>query len=121
MARRTPTFQCLSKPILMAGCERTPAILVVGGSLLCLVLAWFSWSLLALSAGCVLGFVGLSLLQSLAKRDPMMVEIAFRYVSYQRHYGAYTVRKEAPIGQYGPATAVALLAVAALVGAVVTL
>jgi type IV secretory pathway TrbD component len=121
MARRTPTFQCLSKPILLGGCERTPAILVVGAALLCAVLAWFSWSLLALSAACVLGLAGLPLLQSLAKRDPMMVEIALRYFSYQRHYGAYPVRKVTSARQPGPVIGAILLGTAALIGAVVTL
>ena len=121
MARRTPTFQCLSKPILLGGCERTPAILVVGAALLCAVLAWFSWSLLALSSACVLGLAGLPLLQSLAKRDPMMVEIALRYFSYQRHYGPYTVRKVPAVRQRGPIIGAILLAMVALIGAAVTL
>ncbi len=121
MARRTPTFQCLSKPILLAGCERTPAILVVGASLLCAVLAWFSWSLLALSAACVLGLVGLPLLRSLAKRDPIMVEIAFRYISYQRHYGAYSIREEISARRPGPVIGAILLAAGAVIGAAVTL
>ena len=121
MAHRTPTFQCLSKPILLAGCERTPAILVVGASLLCAVLAWFSWSLLALSSACVLGLAGLPLLQSLAKRDPMMVEIALRYFSYQRHYGAYPVRKEISARQPGPVIGAILLVAAVLIAAEVTL
>jgi hypothetical protein len=88
---------------------------------MCAVLAWFSWSLLALSAACMLGLIGLPLLQSLAKRDPMMVEIAFRYFSYQRHYGAYPVRKVISARHYGPVIGFILLTAAALIGAVVTL
>ena len=121
MARQTPTFQCLSKPILLAGCERTPAILVVGAALLCAVLAWFSWSLLALGAACALGLVGLPLLRSLAKRDPMMVEIAFRYFSYQQHYGPYTVCKVPAVRQRGPIIGAILLVMVTLIGAAVTL
>lgn len=93
MARKTPTYQCLSKPILLGGCERTPVILLIGGAILCFVAAWFSWSILAVCAGLLLTLVGYPVLQRLAKRDPLMVEIAFRYFAYHRHYSAYPVRK----------------------------
>jgi hypothetical protein len=50
-----------------------------------------------------------------------MVEIAFRYFSYQRHYGAYAVREEISTRRPGPVIGAVLLAAAALIGAVVTL
>ena len=93
MSRRTPTFRCLSQPLLTAGCERTPAVLVIGSGFLCAVMAWFSWSPLALGTAVFLFVVGIPFLQQLAKRDPKMVEIAFRFSRYHRHYPAYVCRR----------------------------
>jgi type IV secretory pathway TrbD component len=100
----------------MGGCERTPAILVVGAAILCGVLAWFSWSLLAASAGVALGVVGYPVLQRLAKRDPRMVEIAFRYFAYQRHYSAYPVCKSRAPRQAGPIVGFTLLVAVIIAG-----
>jgi type IV secretory pathway TrbD component len=94
MARRTPTFECLSKPLLTAGAERTPAVLVGGMGIVFLVLAWFAWSLIALVAAILMFIIGMPGLQMLAKRDPQAVEIGFRYARYRRHYPArVTVRR----------------------------
>ena len=61
--------------------------------LLCAVMAWFPWSPLALGTAVFLFVVGIPFLQQLAKRDPKMVEIAFRFSRYHRHYPAYVCRR----------------------------
>jgi type IV secretory pathway TrbD component len=88
MAKLTPTFQCLSQPILVMGCERAPGVLVCGATCLCLVLAYFSWSLIALAATAFLFGAGIPTLQYLARRDPILIQVAARYSRYQRHYDA---------------------------------
>jgi type IV secretory pathway TrbD component len=88
MAKRTPTFQCLSKPILLAGCEHKPAVLMGGSIIMCALMAWFAWSLIALGMAAFLFLVGMPFLQQMAKRDPQMADIALRYASYARHYPA---------------------------------
>jgi type IV secretory pathway TrbD component len=100
----------------MGGCERTPAILVVGAAIMCGVLAWFSWSLLAAGAGIALAVVGYPVLQRLAKRDPRMVEIAFRYFAYQRHYSAYPVARPRAHRQAGPIVGFMLLGAVVVTG-----
>jgi type IV secretory pathway TrbD component len=102
MSRKTPTYQCLQKPILVGGCERTPVVLVAGATLMCCVIAWFTWSLLSIIAAGLLFLVGIPVLQRLAKRDPRMVEITFRYAAYQRHYRAYPVREGRAPREAGP-------------------
>jgi type IV secretory pathway TrbD component len=114
MPRATPSFRCLSQPLLIAGAERTPAILVVGATAICAVLAYFSWSLYPTAAAALLFMVGMPALRELAKRDPRMVEIAFRFSSYRRHYPAHARRqKDRPI------LLITVLAVVALVAGII--
>jgi type IV secretory pathway TrbD component len=93
MAKRTPTFQCLTKPILLAGCEYKPAVVMGGATIACLLMAWFAWSIIALCSGLLLLFVGMPFLQQAAKRDPKMMAILLRNVGYQAHYPATMQRK----------------------------
>lgn len=88
--RHTPTFQSLSRPILVAGGERAPIAVICGLGLLCAVPAWFDWNLYAAASAVFLFLAGLPALRHLAKRDPQMIEVAQRYYAFQRHYPART-------------------------------
>jgi type IV secretory pathway TrbD component len=95
----TPTFRSLTQPLLVAGGERVPAALVCGGALLAGVVAWFSFDLTnPLRPGplCVAGVAlflmtaGLGFLRVMAKRDPLMFEVAQRYYAFKKFYPART-------------------------------
>lgn len=95
----TPTFRSLTQPLLVAGGERVPAVLVCGGALLSGVVAWFSFDLTQpLRPGplCVAGVsallmtAGLGFLRIMAKRDPLMFAVAQRYYAFQKFYPART-------------------------------
>jgi type IV secretory pathway TrbD component len=86
----TPTFRSLTQPLLVAGGERVPAVLIVGGTLLTGVVAWFSWSVTCAAAAAFLLTVGMGFLRAMAKRDPLMFEIAQRFYGFQKHYPART-------------------------------
>jgi type IV secretory pathway TrbD component len=86
----TPTFRSLTQPLLVAGGERVPAVLIVGGAMLSGVVAWFSWSIMGAAAAVFLLTVGLGFLRSMAKRDPLMFEIAQRFYGFRKHYPART-------------------------------
>jgi type IV secretory pathway TrbD component len=84
----TPTFRSLSQPLLVAGGERVPAALIAGGALLAGIVAWFSWSLLAALASAFLATAGIAFIRAMAKRDPMMFEVAQRFYGFQKYYPA---------------------------------
>jgi type IV secretory pathway TrbD component len=84
----TPTFRSVTQPLLVAGGERVPAALVFGGALLCGVIAWFSWSIMAAVASLFLGTAGMGFLRSMAKRDPHMFEVAQRFYGFKKFYPA---------------------------------
>lgn len=86
----TPTFRSLTQPLLVAGGERVPAVLVIGGTLLSGVVAWFSWSITAALAAVFLLTVGMGFLRTMAKRDPLMFEVAQRFYSFEKYYPART-------------------------------
>jgi type IV secretory pathway TrbD component len=87
--RSTPTFQVLTQPVLLAGCEREPAVVLFGGMLICFAMAWFTWSLIALGVGIVLAMFGFPALRWMAARDTQMMRILSRFVTYRRHYPAH--------------------------------
>ena len=93
----TPTFKSLTQPLLVAGAERVLAALVCGGALLSGVVAWFSFDLtqplrpgplFIASVTAFLMMVGLPVIRSMAKRDPLMFEVAQRYYGFRRFYSA---------------------------------
>lgn len=86
----TPTFRSLTQPLLVAGGERIPVALTSGGGLVCGVVAWFSWSIIALVACVFLFTAGLGFLRIMAKRDPQMFDVAQRYYGYAKFYPART-------------------------------
>ncbi|MGD0107253.1 MAG: VirB3 family type IV secretion system protein [Rhodopila sp.] len=86
----TPTFRSLTQPLLVAGGERAPMALVVGGALLSGVVAWFAWSITAACACTFLLTAGMTFLRSMAKRDPLMFEVAQRFYGFKKYYPART-------------------------------
>lgn len=113
--RTTPTFQCLTKPILLAGCERDPFIIMACGAGLFFVTAWFAWSLFSLLAGVFVFCIVIPLLRYAAKQDPLMTQVARRYFSYQKHYAPYPTLQAPRARPPGPIIAYCVLSVAVLV------
>jgi len=90
----TPTFRSLTQPLLVAGGERVPAVLVIGGAMLTGVTAWFSWSITAAAACVLIATAGLGFLRTMAKRDPLMFGVAQRYYGLKKFYPARTPRED---------------------------
>jgi type IV secretory pathway TrbD component len=84
----TPTFQSLTRPLLVAGGERVPMAIVGLFVLLPACGAWFGWSLVALATAAFMATAGVGFLRFMAKRDPQMFEIAGRFYAFRRFYPA---------------------------------
>jgi type IV secretory pathway TrbD component len=66
-------------------------MVLTAGLAACLgVIAWFTWSVLALVAGIFVMASCVPLLRKLANRDPMMVAVSTRFISYKKYYPART-------------------------------
>jgi type IV secretory pathway TrbD component len=91
--RHTPTFQVLTQPILLAGCEREPAVVLFGGMMICFAIAWFTWSVLALGVGVFLAMFGFPALRWMASCDVLLMKILARFVTYRRHYPAHAIHR----------------------------
>jgi type IV secretory pathway TrbD component len=81
-------YPSLTKPIMISGIERKPAGVVIGSGLGMLALAWQLFSVVCLVMGVLLLTVGLYVLRSFAKRDPMMIEVYRRFVMYPKYLPA---------------------------------
>jgi len=99
----TPTFQSLTRPLLVAGGERVPAALVCGAGLLTGMVGYFSFDLTRplrpaplIIWGCTafLMTAGLGVLRKMAKRDPLMFGVVQRYYAFRKFYCART-----PVGK----------------------
>jgi type IV secretory pathway TrbD component len=90
MDRVTPTFRCLTTPLLIMGAERIPAVVTVGCVLLCAICAAFLRSFVAAGLALFLWTSGMAFFRAMAKRDPQMVEKGIRFFRYQRFYPART-------------------------------
>jgi type IV secretory pathway TrbD component len=81
-------FKSLVAQPSMAGGEREPMGIVVGGAILMFAMAWQFLSILCLVVGLILLTVGMYLVQRIYKRDPMMFAIYRRHLPYRAFYPA---------------------------------
>lgn len=80
--------QALTRPLLVAGCERTGFGLVVAAGAGLLMLAWQSWSVVAAVGGVFFLTLGLTALRRMARSDPQFWEVYRRNRRYRISYPA---------------------------------
>ena len=80
---RLPIYRALHQPILLGGAERSPAIMLATASV---GVAMNGMTVVALSIGLLLWFVGFPLLRLAAKSDPKMIEVYRRSTLYRGYY-----------------------------------
>ncbi len=90
MLQPAPIYQSLTRPLQVAGAERTYAILVIGTTALLGVLGWYFHAIPAAIAAVLVLTVGMPFLRRLAKKDPHLIEAAQRFYAYKRSYPART-------------------------------
>jgi len=66
--RRIKIARALTRPALIAGCERTPLIAL---GMICCVMA-ITMSLYLILASLGIAFIGIGILRRMAKKDPIM-------------------------------------------------
>ncbi len=88
MLTPAPIYQSLTRPLQVAGAERTYAILVIGTTALLGVLGWYFHSITCAVAALLVYSGGMLFLRRIAKRDPHAIEAAQRFYAYRRFYPA---------------------------------
>ncbi|MBU1386955.1 MAG: VirB3 family type IV secretion system protein [Proteobacteria bacterium] len=80
--RRIRIARALTRPALIAGCERVPLIAL---GMICTVMAiTISIYLILLAIG--VAFIGVGILRRMAKKDPIMVTIYLRHIKLRKLY-----------------------------------
>lgn len=80
--------QALTRPQLVAGCERTGFGLVAGAGAGLLMLAWQSWSPVPAAGGALFLTLGLAGLRRMARNDPQFWAVYRRNRRYRASYPA---------------------------------
>ena len=88
MLTPAPIYQSLTRPLQVAGAERTYAILVIGSTCLLGVLGWYFHSIICALVAVLLYRGGMVVLRRAAKQDPHLIEAAQRFYGYKRFYPA---------------------------------
>jgi type IV secretion system protein VirB3 len=82
--RKIKIARALTRPALIAGCERIPLIAL---GMICIVMTITMKLYLVLSSLGV-AFIGIGILRRMAKKDPIMVTIYLRHIKFNRLYQA---------------------------------
>lgn len=88
MATPVKVFKALTEQPTVAGGEREPMGIVVGGAIMMFAMAWQFLSILCLVIGLILLTVGMYLVRRIYKRDPMMFAVYRRQLPYRAYYPA---------------------------------
>ena len=80
--------QALTRPQLVAGCERAGFGLATGAGAGLVMLAWQSWSPVAAAGGVLFLTLGLTLLRRMARNDPQFWAVYQRNRRYRAFYPA---------------------------------
>lgn len=83
--RSIPIYRALSRPELIAGCEREP-ILTAG--LMAATLIFVSATILSAMIGVLLWLVCFALFRKMVKADPHMSKLYVRHIKYKNYYPA---------------------------------
>lgn len=85
-----PIYQSLTRPLQVAGAERTYAILTIGMTSLLGVMGWYFHSIPCAVAAAVFYPAGMLFLRRIGKKDPHGIEVAKRFYAYKKFYPART-------------------------------
>ena len=88
MLTPAPIYQSLTRPLQVAGAERTYGILVIGTTALLGVLGWYFHSITCAVTAVLVYSCGMLFLRRAAKKDPHAIEAAQRFYAYKRFYPA---------------------------------
>ena len=81
--RRIPIHRALTRPDLMAGCERE---LVMAAGMMTGILVFVAMNWLAALVGIVIFPLMVMALRAIAKADPVMSKIYLRHIKYRPYY-----------------------------------
>jgi type IV secretion system protein VirB3 len=84
--QKTPMYRALTRPILLFGADRRLVLLI---GLVCGTLVYMIFSWIACALGMISWLVSFPILRNMAKKDPLMVDIYRRHISYDAYYRAY--------------------------------
>lgn len=87
-------YQSLTRPLQVAGTERTYGILVIGATALLGVLGWYFHSITCAVTAFLIYSGGMLFLRRAAKKDPHMIEAAQRFYGYKKFYPARSAPSE---------------------------
>ncbi len=113
MLTPAPIYQSLTRPLQVAGAERTYAILVIGSTCLLGVLAWYFRSFICAITAFLIYSGGMVFLRQAAKQDPHMIGAAQQFYAYKRFYPA---RSATSSGETKPVYAAAAITGGVLLG-----
>jgi type IV secretory pathway TrbD component len=88
MLTPAPIYQSLTRPLQVAGTERTYGILVIGTTALLGVLGWYFHSIVCGVVAVAVYSAGMLFLRRVAKKDPHAIAAAQRFYAYKRFYPA---------------------------------
>lgn len=80
--RGVKVARALTRPALVAGCERIPLIAL---GMFCTMMA-ITMSLYLIIIAVCLGFVGMGILRRMAKSDPIMITLYLRHIKFKKKY-----------------------------------
>ncbi len=80
--RKIKVARALTRPALIAGCERTPLIAL---GMVCTIMGITMNPYMIFGAICILA-IGIGVLRRMAKSDPIMIKIYLRHIKFQKRY-----------------------------------
>ncbi len=80
--RKIRVARALTRPALIAGCERTPLIAL---GMICCIMA-ITMNLYLFLGSIVVALIGMGILRRMAKKDPIMIKIYLRHIKFNKNY-----------------------------------
>ena len=80
--RRIRVARALTRPALIAGCERIPLIAL---GMLCTIMA-ITVNKYLIAGAILVAFIGFAILRRMAKKDPIMIKIYLRHIKFKKFY-----------------------------------
>ena len=82
MLRRIRVARALTRPTLIAGCERKPLIAL---GMVCTIMG-ITMNLYMIMGAICLFAIGMGILRRMAKNDPIMIKIYLRHIKFKKRY-----------------------------------
>ncbi len=82
MLRGIKIARALTRPTLIAGCERKPLIAL---GMFCTIMG-ITMSLYMIIAAICIAVIGIGILRRMAKNDPVMIKIYLRHIKFNKRY-----------------------------------